>query len=136
MPCLLVWSGLPWWGSHEEPGATVNRVRLSGLDYRHSTTLWHSTLGIRLSAIDTRQSAPSFSVRLPASEYPVSSSSSIRQQQQFFFFLFWVFRESILSPTPTPSLSSSLSSSPLPSSFRPSLPPSPLTGNPQPIACT
>ncbi|KAI9488857.1 hypothetical protein BDB00DRAFT_877025 [Zychaea mexicana] len=93
MPCLLVWSGLPWWGSHEEPGATVNRVRLSAInslafDSRHLTldnrlsgirlsaihsrqsTLGNQLLGIRLSAIDTRQSAPSFSVRLPASEYP------------------------------------------------------------------
>ncbi|KAI9499145.1 hypothetical protein BDB00DRAFT_795639, partial [Zychaea mexicana] len=83
MPCLLVWSGLPWWGSHEEPGATVNRVRLSGLDYRQSTvwqstvwrstlwhsslwhsSLWHTSLGIRLSAFDSRHST--LGIRLSA----------------------------------------------------------------------
>ncbi|KAI9491584.1 hypothetical protein BDB00DRAFT_789415 [Zychaea mexicana] len=81
--CLVCLSGLVCHGGvrNEEPGATVDRVRLLGL------TIGNRLSGIRLSAIDARQSAPSFSVRLPASEYPVSSSSSIRQQQQMAVLL-------------------------------------------------
>ncbi|KAI9485077.1 hypothetical protein BDB00DRAFT_878106 [Zychaea mexicana] len=86
---------------NEEPGATVDRVRLSGLVslafgpltfgplaiVSRQSTLGNQLSGSRLSANDARQSAPSFSVRLPASEYPVNSSSSIRQQQQMAVLL-------------------------------------------------